>query len=157
MKERANELFASQDYENAISSYEEASATEDTNLRAICYGNISACYLKLNDINRTLEYCDKSLELNPSYTKIRERKISLLMEAGKVKEAKEESEKGEINAKLLKEVNDKAEAALEEEKAEMMGKLKDLGSTVLGKFGLSLDNFQVNKQDGGGYSINFKQ
>jgi len=38
------------------------------------------------------------------------------------------------------------------------GKLKDLGNTVLGKFGLSLENFKAEKDPNtGSYSINFKQ
>lgn len=38
------------------------------------------------------------------------------------------------------------------------GKLKDLGNTVLGKFGLSLDNFKAEKDpQTGSYSIKFSQ
>ena len=40
----------------------------------------------------------------------------------------------------------------------LAGKLKDLGNTVLGKFGMSLDNFKAEKDPNtGSYSIQFKQ
>lgn len=41
---------------------------------------------------------------------------------------------------------------------DVAGKLKELGNTVLGKFGMSLDNFKTEKDPNtGSYSVNFKQ
>ena len=47
---------------------------------------------------------------------------------------------------------------LEKLKEETLGKLKDLGNSILGNFGLSLDNFNaVQDPNTGSYSISFNQ
>lgn len=44
----------------------------------------------------------------------------------------------------------------EKQKDEMLGKLKDLGNSVLGRFGISLDNFKaVQDPNTGSYSISY--
>ena len=43
-------------------------------------------------------------------------------------------------------------------RAEMMAKLKSLGNSILGNFGLSTDNFKAEKDDAtGSYNIQFVQ
>lgn len=51
----------------------------------------------------------------------------------------------------------KLSEAQEKEKAQMLNQLKTLGNNILGKFGLSTDNFKVTKDpQTGGYSISFQ-
>ena len=61
-------------------------------------------------------------------------------------------------AEMVPRLERAAAAHLEQQKEEMMGKLKDLGNTVLGKFGMSLDNFKATQDPNtGSYSISFQQ
>lgn len=39
----------------------------------------------------------------------------------------------------------------------MLDGLKGIGNSVLGYFGMSLDNFKLEQGPGGGYNISFKQ
>lgn len=48
-------------------------------------------------------------------------------------------------------------AQQDKEKDEMLGKLKDLGNGLLGKFGLSTDMFKFDEQPGGGYNLRFEK
>jgi hypothetical protein len=43
----------------------------------------------------------------------------------------------------------------EKEKAEMIGKVKDFGNMLLGKVGLSTDNFKIVEGEKGSYNIQF--
>jgi len=49
------------------------------------------------------------------------------------------------------------EVAQKKETDEMMSKLKGLGNSILGNFGLSTDNFQFVPNGQGGYSMNFNR
>ena len=51
-----------------------------------------------------------------------------------------------------------AEKKAEELKEQMMGQLKELGNSLLGKFGMSLDNFKAEKDPNtGSYNISFQR
>ncbi|MCJ1230730.1 hypothetical protein MMC12_007404 [Toensbergia leucococca] len=63
-----------------------------------------------------------------------------------------------IVQKALSTLPPQINGAKEKEMGEMMGKLKELGNGILKPFGLSTDNFKMNKDEAtGGYSMQFDQ
>ncbi|XP_022348757.1 tetratricopeptide repeat protein 1 isoform X2 [Enhydra lutris kenyoni] len=109
--------------------------------------------------------CNKAIQLNPGYIRAILRRAELYEKTDKLDEALEDyksilekdpsiHQAREACMRLPKQIEERNERL----KAEMLGKLKDLGNLVLRPFGLSTENFQI-KQDSstGSYSINFVQ
>ena len=132
---------------------------------AIYHANRAACSLHLNRPEECVEDCTIAIMLNPKYVKAYLRRAS-------AHEALEQTEDALKDAKVALEIDPRNAAArrdvarlqkiederLEKLKEETLGKLKDLGNSILGNFGLSLDNFNaVQDPSTGSYSISFNQ
>ncbi|KAJ3073155.1 hypothetical protein HK102_006062, partial [Quaeritorhiza haematococci] len=157
-KEAGNQLFKSKDYEAAIERYKTALSLcpeERVEERAIYNGNIAACYLQQLKYKQSVEYSTQSLTLNPTYTKALHRRAlasSRLNTSTSLNTALEDykqilkDDPGNVEARrAVRELPGRIERVQEEEKAEMLAKLKDLGNSFLGKFGLSTDMFKVQQ------------
>ncbi|XP_051127173.1 uncharacterized protein LOC127248717 [Andrographis paniculata] len=169
-KLEGNSLFKDGQYEEALSKYEFAvqiapDGPSSTDLRSICHANRAACYSKLGKYEETIKECTKALELNPSYMKA-------IVRRGEAREKLEQYEEAiaDMNKILeLDPLNDQAKRTIirlkplaeekrEKMKEEMIGKLKDMGNSILGRFGMSVDNFKAVKDPNtGSYSISFQK
>ena len=174
-KESGNKHFASNELELAANDYTDAlrlcpRGDEFAKERAIFYCNRAACALALSPprYEDAIYDCDRALELKPDYAKALARR-SLALEATsaldealadqqallKVSEGPSLIQKvtGEV-ARLQALVTERDEKL----KNEMLDKLKGLGNSLLGNFGLSLDNFKAVKDETtGSYSISFQR
>ncbi|EGG05475.1 uncharacterized protein MELLADRAFT_107579 [Melampsora larici-populina 98AG31] len=141
------------------------------NLRATLNANSAACHLKLEDWKSAVEASTASLRDDPAYQKALHRRAQgneKLDTWASLQAALDDyntlANLPDLPVSLLKEIR-LAQARLpllisersEKEKAEMMDKLKTLGNTVLGKFGLSTDHFKFTPNETGGYSMSFER
>ena len=71
LKEQGNAFFQKGQYMKAIDCYQDALRLEDTSneAKAILHGNKAACYLKLDQLDETVDEATKCLEYNPNYMK----------------------------------------------------------------------------------------
>jgi len=167
LKQEGNRLFGQQHFNEASQKYTEAviAAPPDAPEAAVYYANRAACMMKMELWKDAVDDCTHALKLKEDYVKALLRRCAsyektddmenALLDAKKVAELEPGNREAAATASRLEPIVNERREKL---KDEMMGKLKDLGNVVLGKFGLSLDNFQtVQDPATGGYSINFKQ
>ncbi|KAJ7786019.1 TPR-like protein [Mycena metata] len=143
--------------------------TECAKARAVLNANIGACFVKLDDHKQAVEACSQALLDDPSYIKALQRRASSNEKINSWSSLTSAQEDYTTLLKILppstpqtKEIErfqyllkPRLEAAQKEETAEMLGKLKGLGNSILGNFGLSTDNFKFEPNGQGGYSMNF--
>lgn len=169
-KVEGNKLFVDGKYEEALLQYELAlqvapDIPSSVEIRSICHSNRGVCFLKLGKYENTIKECTKALELNPVYGKA-------LVRRGEAHEKLEHFEEAIADMKKILEIdpsNDQARKTIrrleplaaekrEKMKEEMIAKLKDMGNSVLGRFGMSVDNFKAVKDPNtGSYSISFQR
>eukprot|EP00941_MAST-03F_sp_MAST-3F-sp1_P001817 g1817.t1 len=168
-KARGNQLYKAMKWKEAIELYKEAIAfcpngdLHQSN-RAIYHGNCAACFLQLLEYQSVVDECSASLQANPRFVKAYMRRAKAYEQLDKLEDALADLKSAcEIDPRYPGALSEQQRVSIavtkkhEEMKTEVLGKLKDLGNMVLGKFGMSLDNFAMEEQPGGGYSIQFKQ
>lgn len=157
-KEEGNLYFREKDYDGAITLYSQAIAQcphDDTNKEnmAIFLGNRAAAYFSIEEFTLVVDDCTLALESNPSYVKVLHRRMQAfehlerldeaLADAKKIQELDPSWPKISFAVERLEKEN---AIKMEKMKDEALGKLKDIGNSILGNFGMSLDNFKF-KQD----------
>ncbi|KAE8889846.1 hypothetical protein PF005_g3185 [Phytophthora fragariae] len=169
-KDLGNKFFARGSLLDAIECYTTAlklCPTEDEYAynRAVYFSNRAACLLRLGRTEESVDDCTQAVTLSPTYVKALLRRAEALEKLEKLEDALADYDavlkidptvrsavKG--HERLQKVVHERQEKM----KAEMLDKLKGFGNTILGKFGLSTDNFQMVQDPAtGSYSINFQQ
>lgn len=169
-KVEGNKLFGDGLYQEALLKYDYAiqlapEMSSSSEIRSICHNNQATCFFKLGNYEDTIKECTKALELNPTYMKA-------LLRRGEAHEKLQNYDEAIVDMKKILELdpsNHQAKRTIvrleplaiekrEKLKEEMIGKLKDMGNTILGKFGMSVDNFKaVRDPNTGSYSISFQR
>ena len=169
-KTKGNELFAKGKFLEAFDEYTEALEYAPLDIafeknRAVFYSNRAACCIELGRNEEAILDCNRALELDSRYLKAILRRARAHENLDQLDECLADMDAAlAIDPKTpnLRSDREKMDKRVKEKheklKEEMMGKLKEMGNMVLGKFGLSLDNFKMEQDPStGSYSVNFKQ
>ena len=173
-KQIGNELFLRENFDEAISQYTTAIEycppdEEYKGELAKFYANRAACYTKFKSWENVILDCTSALDLDERYVKALLRRSLAFESLERLEEALADLKKvSEIEPstiasdRTLRSRYQRLERVVQERqeklKEETMDKLKDVGNSLLGHFGLSLDNFKMEQNpDTGSYNISFQQ
>ena len=166
-RKNAGDLYKNKEYIQALNIYSllltDAKRADLKEQCCILNCNKGICFNKLNDYDKALDSFKEALRYNKDYSKALCNKMLLLHKKEEYLEAYEDFKRlktldynlWENYRNMENELAYKAEIQKKKMTDEMLGKLKDVGNTILGKFGLSLNNFKMTPNGQGGYSIQY--
>ena len=166
-RKNAGDLYKNKEYIQALNIYslllKDAKRADLKEQCCILNCNKGICFNKLNDYDKALDSFKEALRYNKDYSKALCNKMLLLNKKEEYLEAYEDFKRLKtLDYNLWENYRNmeyglaaKAEIQKKKMTDEMLGKLKDVGNTILGKFGLSLNNFQMTPNGQGGYSIQY--
>ncbi|KAM3135903.1 hypothetical protein pb186bvf_012032 [Paramecium bursaria] len=180
LKQQGGKHFQENQYNDALDCYENAllyCPDDDKQMLCILNSNIGICLMRQEQNEEAINYFTKAIEYDPVFIKAYLNRAALYDKADKPDEAlegnfiqfqknfyfldyKEVDELQPNNIDIIRrklELQKKVDELNEKRKTEVLTGLKDLGNTILGKFGLSLDNFKMQQSENGSYNIQFKQ
>lgn len=121
-------------------------------MKASFFGNRAACYFALEEFDLVVEDCTLSLERKVDHPKILMRRSQAYEKLDKMDEALADAKKVyEIDpsypkiAVTVRRLEKTCEERMNKLKDEALGKLKELGNTILGNFGMSVDDFKMTQ------------
>lgn len=169
-KAEGNALYIRGAYDEALQSYERAlklaaGLPDAAEKLAVYHSNSAICHIQLGNWEEAVKSSAEALKLNPTYVKalVRhaqacehlDRPDDALADLKKVVEIEPQNKQAIASVRRLEPIVAEKQEKMKEE---MLGKLKDLGNSLLGHFGMSVDNFKAVKDPAtGSYSINFQK
>ncbi|KCV71550.1 hypothetical protein H696_02490 [Fonticula alba] len=137
-------------------------------LRISLLNNLSICEAKLENLEAAIHYCSMVLDLDRDNGKARLRRASYREKSSDLLDLSGALEDYDEYLRLfpadrgVKRTRDQLEPRVKAEQerlqAEMLSKLRGLGDSILGRFGMSIDQFKFEKDENtGSYSLKFEQ
>lgn len=170
-KTSGNEYYKLKKYDEALNEYTLAikhcplNDDKDHEYMSVFYGNRGACYIALEEYESVIEECTESIQHNDKYIKAYWRRAKAYEKVEKWFDAKQDYNQileidpnHEISKANLKRIEPMVQQQFEKQKEEVVDKLKTGANWLLGKVGLSLNNFEAQQNpETGAYNINFVQ
>jgi len=132
---------------------------------AVYYCNRAACWVHLGRDQEAVDDCRVAIKLKPGYLKGLMRRAQAYERLDKLEDALSDYKDvlaidptNRVACGKVPGLEKECAVRMEKLKEETLGKLKDLGNSVLSNFGLSLDNFKMQQDPNtGSYSFSFQK